>query len=255
MIDTHCHLDRVGDLGAALDNPLAALVTIGTDPERSLSAVRLARDEARVFASVGLHPSEAERAADAAVREAIEALAGEPGVVAIGETGFDTYWRADALPAQRRSFAWQAELARARDLPLVLHVRDADGRDDASQAASEMLREHAWGRGILHCCNGHEGLIDTGLELGWFVSFAGNLTYPRAAAIHAAAVSVPDERLLVETDAPYLAPVPHRGKPNLPGHVVHTATALARLRDVELATLEPRLDANARRCYALPSSS
>ncbi len=255
MIDTHCHLDRVGDLSAALDNTLAALVTIGTDPERSLSAVRLASAEARVFASVGLHPSEAERAASLAVREAIEELASEPGVVAIGETGFDAYWQADALPAQRRSFAWQAELARSLDLPLVLHVRDADGRDDASQAAAEMLREHAWGRGILHCCNGHEELIASGLALGWFVSFAGNLTYPRAGAIHAAAVSVPEDHLLVETDAPYLAPVPHRGKRNLPGHVVHTAMALARLRGVELAALEPRLDANARRCYALPSSS
>ena len=254
MIDTHCHLDRVSDLRAALDNTLAALVTIGTDPERSRAAVRLAAAEERVFASVGLHPSEAERAADPAVREAIEELASEPGVVAIGETGFDTYWQADALPAQRRSFAWQAELARARDLPLVLHVRDADGRDDASQAAAEMLREHDWGRGILHCCNGHEGLIATGLALGWFVSFAGNLTYPRAGALHAAASAVPEDRLLVETDAPYLAPIPHRGKRNLPGHVVHTAAALARLRGVEPAALEPRLDANARRCYGLPPS-
>ncbi len=210
------------------------------------------RDPRTSFCTV----TRAELADDQEAREVIEALARQgASVVAIGETGFDTYWHHDRLPAQRRSFAWQAELARALDLPLVLHVRDADGTESASLCACEMLREHAWGRGILHCCNAHEELVSTGLELGWFVSFAGNLTYPRAVAIHAAAVSVPDERLLVETDAPYLAPVPHRGKPNLPGHVVHTATALARLRDVELATLEPRLDANARRCYALPSSS
>jgi TatD DNase family protein len=254
MIDTHCHLDRVADLGAALDNELAALVTIGTDAARSRAAIALAAAEPRVFASVGVHPSEAATADDPAVRDAVERLAREPGVVAIGETGFDTYWARDALDAQRRSFAWQAELARELDLPLVLHVRDGDGRDDASSAASEMLHEHGWGRGILHCCNGHEGLIGTGLALGWFVSFAGNLTYPRARALHAAAAAVPEERLLVETDAPYLAPVPFRGKRNLPGYVVHTASALARLRGADPALLEARLDANARRCYALPSS-
>ena len=254
MIDTHCHLDRVADLAAALDNDLAALVTIGTDPERSRAAVALAAREPRVFASVGLHPSDAERAADPAARAAIEALVREPGVVAIGETGFDTYWQVDALDAQRRSFAWQAELARAHDLPLVLHVRDGDGRDDASRSAAAMLQEHGWGRGILHCCNGHEALITTGLALGWFVSFAGNLTYARASAIHEAARAVPEDRLLVETDAPYLTPVPHRGQRNVPGNVVFTAAALARLRGLDPAALEARLDANARRCYALPSS-
>ena len=255
MIDTHCHLDRVSDLGAALDNELMALVTIGTDPERSQAACDLAAREPRVFASVGIHPSDADRADDHEAREAIEALARQrERVVAIGETGFDTYWHDDRLPAQRRSFAWQAELARSLDLPLVLHVRDADGSESASLCACEMLREHAWGRGILHCCNAHEELVGTGLELGWFVSFAGNLTYPRAHELREVARQVPEDRLLVETDSPYLTPVPHRGKRNLPGYVVHTATVLAELRDTTLDALEPRLDENARRCYELPSS-
>lgn len=254
MIDTHCHLDRVSDLALALDNDLAAMVTIGTDPERSAGAVALAREHERVYASVGLHPSDAERLDEAGVREAIEALAREREVVAIGESGFDTYWDGEALPVQRRSFAWQIELARELDLPLVLHVRDADGRDDASRCALEMLREHGWTRGILHCCNGHEALVATGLELGWFVSFAGNLTYPRAQALREVARDVPEERLLVETDAPYLAPVPHRGTRNLPGYVRHTARVLAEVRGAEPAQLEPILDANARRCYRLPSS-
>ena len=254
MIDTHCHLDRVSDLAAALDNDLAALVTIGTDPERSRVALALARRESRVYASAGLHPSDAERGDEPEVRSAIAALAREPEVVAIGETGFDTYWQPDALTDQRRAFDWQAELARSLDLPLVLHVRDGDGREDASMAASEALREHGWGRGILHCCNGHEGLVATGLELGWFVSFAGNLTYPRAQRLREVARDVPEDRLLVETDAPYLAPVPHRGKRNLPGYVRHTAEVLAEVRGATLAQLEPILDANARRCYRLPSS-
>jgi TatD DNase family protein len=253
MIDTHCHLDRVPDLDLALDTTLAAMVTIGTDPERSRAAVELAQRVERVYAAVGLHPSDAGRLDEPGVRASIEALARAPGVVAIGESGFDTYWDGDALPAQRRSFAWQVELARAVDLPLVVHVRDADGKDDASLCAAEMLREHAWKRGILHCCNGHETLIETGLELGWYVSFAGNLTYPRATAIRTAALAVPEDRLLVETDAPFLAPVPHRGKRNLPAYVAFTAQALATLRGVEPATLEATLDANARRCYDLSS--
>lgn len=253
MIDTHCHLDRVPDLDLALDTTLAALVTIGTDPERSRAAVELAQSVDRVYAAVGLHPSDAGRLDEPGVRPTIEALAREKGVVAIGESGFDTYWDGDALPAQRRSFAWQVELARASDLPLVVHVRDADGRDDASRCAVEMLREHAWTRGILHCCNGHEALVETGLALGWHVSFAGNLTYPRATAIRAAALTVPEDRLLVETDAPFLAPVPHRGKRNLPAYVAFTAQALAELRGVDPAALETTLDANARRCYDLSS--
>jgi len=253
MIDTHCHLDRVADLSAALDTDLAALITVGTDPERSAQALALAQQQPRVYASVGLHPSEAERVDDPAVRTSIEALAREPKVVAIGESGFDTYWRDDLLAAQQRSFTWQAELARECDLPLILHVRDADGRDDASQAAIAALRAAGWGRGILHCCNGHAELVATGLELGWYVSFAGNLTYPGAVAIRAVAREVPPERLLVETDAPFLAPIPMRGRRNLPDYVRYTAAALAELRGVDATTLEAQLDANARRCYELSS--
>lgn len=253
MIDTHCHLDRVADLDRALDNDLAAMVTVGTDPERSAQAVAMARAHERVHASVGLHPSDAARLDEPGLRAAIEALAREREVVAIGESGFDTYWDGDALPAQRRSFAWQVELARSLDLPLILHVRDADGRDDASRCAIEMLQEHGWTRGILHCCNGHAGLVEAALALGWHVSFAGNLTYPKAAAVREAAAAVPAERLLVETDAPYLAPIPHRGRRNLPGYVRHTAEALAALRAVDPHELERVLDANARSCYGVSS--
>jgi TatD DNase family protein len=254
VIDTHCHLDRVPDLDAALANDLRAMVTIGTDPARSDQAVRLAETHPRVVAAVGLHPNEASLADDAEARARVAELARHPRVVALGETGFDTHWRDETLATQRRAFDWHAEQARATGKPLILHVRDGRGREDASLAAAEALRAHPDVPGVLHCFAGHPELLRTGLELGWMVSFAGNLTYERATAIHAAARAVPEERLLVETDAPFLAPVPHRGERTLPGWVRHTAAALAELRGAPLARLEPLLDANAIRFYRLPSS-
>ncbi|NBC94892.1 MAG: YchF/TatD family DNA exonuclease [Deinococcus-Thermus bacterium] len=255
MIDSHCHLDRVPDLGAALDNDLRAMVTIGTDPERCREAVRLAGREPRVFAAVGLHPNEASRVDDDAARAVVAELAEDPRVVAIGETGFDTHWKDETLEAQRRAFDWHAGLARELSKPLILHVRDGQGREDASLAAAEALAAHPDVPGVLHCFAGHAGLLRTGLDLGWMVSFAGNLTYKNATSIHDAARQAPDDRLMVETDAPFLAPVPHRGERTLPAWVRHTAKALADLRDVSLEHLEPVLDANATRFYRLPPSS
>jgi TatD DNase family protein len=252
MIDTHCHLDRVGDLDAALDNALRALVTIGTCAERSETALALAQRQERVYASAGLHPSDVADRDGALERRRIEALAEDPLVVAIGETGIDLYWRQDTLEAQLDALRWQLDLAARLDKPVVLHVRDRDGRDEASLAAAAAIDEAGYGRGILHCTNGHPELLAVGLSAGWYVSFAGNLTYPRATAVHAAARRVPTERLLVETDAPFLAPIPHRGRPNLPGYVTHTAAALAVLRGVAPAELEHQLDANAIRALRLP---
>lgn len=254
MIDTHCHLDRVADLAAALDNDLVAMITVGTDADRSEGAVRLAEREPRVWAAVGVHPNDARRAADPAERERIEALAGSPRVVAIGETGVDTYWDAAPLEAQLDAMAWQVDLARRLGKPVVLHVRDADGADDASRAAAAALRDGAYDRGVLHCTNGHPALLEAGLDLGWFVSFAGNVTYPKATLLHETARSVPRDRVLVETDAPFLAPVPERGRKNVPAFVRHTARALATLRGEEPSALEAALDANAIRLFGLPRS-
>jgi TatD DNase family protein len=251
MIDSHCHLDRVRDLALALDNDLAAMVTVGTDAPRSERALELARTHPRVWATAGLHPTEAAAARDPQVRERIEALAREERVVAVGETGVDLYWDAASLDDQLDALAWQLDLAARVGKPVVLHVRDRDGREEASRAAAAAIARSGYRRGILHCTNGHPGLLETGLAHGWHVSFAGNLTYPKATAVHAAARDVPADHLLVETDSPYLAPVPHRGRPNVPGHVVHTAATLARLRGLEAGVLEAILDANARRVYGL----
>lgn len=253
MIDSHCHLDRVDDLTEALDNDLTAMVTVGTDVDRSRSAVRLAEDQARVYAVVGVHPNEASLADDPQVRSAIEALADHPQVVAIGETGFDDHWQDESLETQRRAFDWHARVARAAGKPLVLHVRDRQGSQAASQAAERALRETPDVRGVLHCFAGDAGLLATGLANGWMVSFAGNLTYKRSERLREVASEVPEERLMVETDAPFLTPVPHRGKRNRPGWVNHTAAVLAEVRAVPLERLEAVLDANTRRFYGLSS--
>jgi TatD DNase family protein len=258
VIDTHCHLDRCADLAAALDHDLAAVVTVATDHARLGPVLRLAEGDPRTYAVVGIHPNEAEEARDPAVRTAIEAALAHPRVVGIGETGVDLYWDRAPLDAQLDSLRWQGALAKAHDLPLVLHVRDprpgSDAApDEASRVAAALLAEIGHPRGVLHCTNGHPQLLGVALALGWHVSFAGNLTYPKATAIREAATRVPDDRLLVETDAPFLAPVPHRGRSNLPAYVRHTATELARLRGDDPVALERRLDANARALYRLPT--
>jgi TatD DNase family protein len=253
VIDTHCHLDRCADLDAARDHDLAAVITVATEHARLAPVLRLANEDMRTFAVVGIHPNEAHEAADPRVVAAIEAALEHPRVVGIGETGVDLYWDSVPLAQQLASFRWQGELAMGHDLPLVLHVRDPQGDDDpASRATAAMLVELGHRRGVLHCTNGHPGLIEVALDLGWFVSFAGNLTYPKATAVRAAATTVPEERLLVETDAPYLAPIPRRGRPNVPANVRYTATELARLRGVDPLDLERRLDANARALFRLP---
>ena len=252
MIDSHCHLDRCEDPDAALDNDLRAMITVGTDPERSRRALRFAETDPRVFAAVGVHPNDASAADDPEVRRAIEEAATHPRTVAVGETGFDTHWRDESLETQRRAFDWQAALASRLDKPLILHVRDGGGDRDASAAAVRALRESGAPRGVLHCFGGDPELLEVGLEAGWMVSFAGNLTYKNAANLRGAATRVPRHRLLVETDAPFLAPVPKRGERNVPGFVVHTARVLGEVRGDDAAELEATLDANAIGFYRLP---
>lgn len=251
MIDTHCHLDRVHDLGEALEHDLAAILTIATSSASWAQVRPICEEQPTVFAVVGLHPNEADRLTEE--QEAIADALRHPRVVGVGETGIDLYWDRVPLNLQQRSFAWHAQKAAEHDLPLVLHVRDADGDEAAaSMATVDLLHQLRPPKGVLHCTNGHPQLLETALELGWYVSFAGNLSYPKAVAVREAAVWVPEERLLVETDAPFLAPVPYRGKKNLPAYVRFTATELARLRGSDPLALEATLDANAIRAFGLP---
>ena len=251
MIDTHCHLDFCEDSESAADNSLAAMVTIGTTLERSKRAVEQAEQHPKVYAAVGVHPTDAEEAQDDATRSAIETLAQHPKVVAIGESGFDFYWDKSSEEHQEYSFRWQAQLAQDCDKALVLHVRDKQDREKASLKSLELIKVLDVRKGILHCCNGHQALVATGLEQGWHVSFAGNLTYKKALEIQAVAKEVPRDRILLETDSPFLAPVPKRGKRNIPEYVYHTATFLAELRGESFEEVEGYTDENARRLLGL----
>jgi TatD DNase family protein len=255
MIDTHCHLDRCADLDAALSNDLLALVTVSTDGARLAPTLELLERDPRIHAVIGIHPNEAAEAADPSVRRAIEGALDRPRVVGIGETGIDLYWDRVPLATQREAFRWQAAVARDRGLPLVLHVRDPQlpatdpEWDAASRETIALIEEARHPQGVLHCSNGHRELSECALAWGWFVSFAGNLTYPKATRIRDLAVAIPRERLLVETDAPFLAPVPQRGRANLPGYVVFTALELAKLRGEEALALTEQLDRNARNLF------
>lgn len=253
MIDTHCHLDHSEFSEEAVHN-LRALVTIGTDPSNWGYAVDFTTDE-RIFAALGVHPNAAEAARNQNARATLELLLAEERVVGVGETGFDTHWDRQTLADQRYSYDWQAELAHALDMPLIMHIRSRPEQPperNATDIARRALEHYPGNRVILHCFNGNEGLLELAIERNFYVSFAGNVTFKNARELHAAAQRVPRERLLVETDAPYLAPVPKRGKRNKPTWVHHTAAFLAQLLGEDAKTLERTLDANAVRAFSLP---
>jgi TatD DNase family protein len=212
-------------------------------------AVGSAQENEGVFASVGRHPNSAD-GFDAAAAEAIEALCAIPEVVAVGETGLDFYRDRSDPDEQRRAFSAQIAIAARTGKALVIHLRDADGSEDAVSEAFETLGRE--GRGVtvvLHCFSAGAPWAERAAERGWYCSFAGTLTYPKADAIREAASVVPDERLLVETDSPFLAPQPVRGKPNQPANVVATAERLAEVRGVPYGELERTVEANAARVF------
>ncbi len=251
MTDSHCHLDYCDDPEAAADPTLTALVSVGTTVERCRRTLELAERFPNVWAAIGIHPNDAEAAQREKVRQAVERMARHPRTVAIGETGVDRYWDEVSAEVQAESFRWQAELAKRLDKPLILHVRDKQNQEDASLEAARLIAEANHPKGILHCFNGRQELLETGLELGWLVSFAGNLTYKNAHVLHEAAKRIPEERLLVETDSPFLTPQPKRGERNAPANVRYTLLALAELRGEDPAAVEAYTDANAERVYGL----
>ena len=221
------------------------VVTVASDPDDAERALAIAQRAEGVWATVGLHPHAA--AGDSAdARRRIADLARETRVVAVGETGLDYYYDNAPRAAQRAALAWHVELAADLNRPLVVHAREAD--DDAAA----MLREAAGRvRGVLHCFASGVRLLDAGLEADWYVSFAGLVSfrnYESADLLRA----VPPERLLIETDSPYLAPVPMRGQRNEPAFVAHVAGAVARLRDEDVETVAAQTTANALRFYGIP---
>jgi TatD DNase family protein len=247
VTDSHCHLDYCDDPGGAADPGLAAIVSVGTTPARCRETLALAERFDNVWAAVGIHPTEAAGAMQA--RAEIEAMSTHPKVVAIGETGFDFYWESAPEEVQEASFRWQLELAGSLDKPAILHVRDKAKEESASLASARVLSEVGWTKGVLHCFNGHPALLGAGLELGWLVSFAGNLTYKKATDLQAVARELEQGRLLLETDSPFLAPQAKRGKPNRPAYVRYTAEFLAGLRGESLKEVEAYTDHNAKSIF------
>ena len=247
MIDTHAHLDAVDDPSAALararDAGVSRVITVGTGIDSCRAAVELAEREDGVFAALGIHPHEAGGAEGDRIEE-LRDLLGHERAVAVGETGLDFY--REYAPHDRQQQLFEAELSLAADLglPVVIHSRAAD------DATLSTLAGHA-GRVILHCFSSPV-LLPPALERGWYVSFAGNVTYPKAEELRDAAKQVPADRILAETDTPYLAPQPRRGRPNEPANVVHTLEALASARGAALDELAAQIDANADEAFSLP---
>jgi TatD DNase family protein len=248
VIDTHAHVDVCADppesvLVRASAAGVRRTITVGTDIESCRAALVIAESRSEVFASLGIHPHAA-GGADAARIGELRELLGHARAVAVGETGLDHYRDYAPHDAQQGLFEEQLALAADLALPIVIHTRSAVADTAAMLAQFE-------GTVILHCFSEPE-LLDVALDRGYYVSFAGNVTYPGADALRAAARAVPADRILAETDSPYLAPVPFRGRPCEPAYVVHTLEALARVRGVKPAELEAQIDANADRAFSLP---
>ncbi len=248
MIDSHTHLELCEPpdaelVAAAADAGVSRIVTVGTDGASCRAALAAAEDFPQVYAAIGRHPNSATGFDDADLAE-LEALAAHPKCVAIGETGLDYYRDYAPREDQARAFLAQIGLARSVGKPLVIHTRAAE--DDTLS----MLDELAGGvRVILHCFSMPDRLDECLAHKGWWISFAGNVTYPKAVGLRLAAVRVPPDRLLVETDAPYLSPQVVRGKPNQPAQVALTAAALAVERRVPYEDLDAAIEASAAEVF------
>lgn len=248
MTDTHAHLDFLEE--AELEDAkahfpeLRAILTLGVDPTRWERTLALAQEN--VYAAVGLHPTSAHLLSPE-VEEALRYYARHPRVRAVGESGLDYYWTPETKPAQLKALEFQATLAEELGLPLVLHVRSKDGQAEEDLAA--WLLAHRPQRVVLHAFGGHPALEAAGLEVGAYFSLAGPLTYKKNQALREAAQRLPLDKLLVETDTPFLPPEPHRGKRNLPHYVRHTLNRLAEVRGVALEEMESITDQNAETCF------
>ncbi len=249
MFDSHCHLtdDRLkDDVGAVLDRSRAAgvtgVVSIASDAEdgEAAHAIALAWDD--VWSTAGIHPHAA-LAATADDRALVEELITRPRVVALGETGLDYFYDTSPRAVQCDLFAWHLEHSARSGLPVVVHSRDAE-----EDTAAVIREADPRATGVLHCFAAGTLLFDTAMELGWYISFGGMVTF-RNFTGHDFLKAAPVDRLLLETDSPYLAPVPMRGRCNEPAYVAHTCAAAAAIRDVPAADLGCTTDLNARRFY------
>jgi TatD DNase family protein len=257
VIDSHTHLDACGaadpaGVRAALDRAAAvgvcAVVTVADDMTSARWVVQASNWDDRVFAAVALHPTRTATMTDADLAE-LEQLARQPRVVAVGETGLDYYWpqrdpRCAPAEAQRAAYRWHIDLAKRVGKPLMIHDRDAHG-----DVLAVLEQEGAPQDVVLHCFSGDATMARACVEAGYVLSFSGTVTFRNARALRAAAMLVPDGQLLVETDAPFLTPHPHRGKANEPVNLPYTVRDLAALRGQDVAELAASSAAAAERVF------
>jgi TatD DNase family protein len=254
VIDSHTHLflcerPEAEVVAAAREAGVERMLNVGLDGESSKLAIGGAERCEGVFATVGCHPTEAAGFDDARAEEIARLAAENEKVRAIGETGID-YYRETASPAeQRRAFEAQIEIARERGLPIVIHARDPEGETTASDQVFGVLDSRGAGVAVILHCFLAPWRVQDAIDRGWSCSFSGIVTFPGAEELREAAAKLPDELVLVETDAPYLAPQPLRGKPNEPAYVVSTAEVVAEVRGVTYAELERTVEANARALF------
>ncbi|HEB49993.1 MAG TPA: TatD family deoxyribonuclease [Desulfobulbus sp.] len=254
LIDSHCHLDMdaYGDeldavIARARDAGVGRIVTIGIDTASSGQAVRLAESHPGIYATVGIHPHDAARAGESDFSE-LAALASHPGVVAYGEIGLDYAKLYSPPEEQRRVFARQLGLARELDLPVIIHDRDAHGDTmHLLRKASPFARG-----GVMHCFSGDTGLAGQVLDLGFYISIPGIVTFKNAAELQQVVREVPMERIILETDGPFLSPVPFRGKRNEPAFLVYTAAKVAELKGLPLEEVARLTTENTETLFRLP---
>lgn len=253
FIDSHCHLDRLkldgydGNLDLAIEAARKAgvsrMLCVGVDLNNAPEMVALAERYPDVFAAVGVHPLDCnDGVPDLSL---LKALAENPRVIAIGETGLDYYYSKDNVAVQQQSFVNHLELAKERQLPVVIHTRDA--REDTLQ----IMKEHGCEKstGVLHCFTETEEMARAALDMGYYISISGIVTFRNASALRDVVRHIPMDRLLLETDSPYLAPVPHRGKSNEPRFVADVARFVAELKGMPVAEMAQQTSENFHRLF------
>jgi TatD DNase family protein len=266
FVDSHAHLDgkqyqsdREQVIARAREAGVATIVAIGNgDSPASLEGgLQLAEKYDFLYSTIGIHPHEASLAS-AVLFECMEQLAKRPKVIAWGEMGLDYFYDHSPREVQQRVFVGQMELARSAKLPIVIHCRPSAGGEDAWEDCLRLIGEH-WAPsglgGILHCFTGTWKHAQRALDMGFMISFAGNVTFPKAQQIRDVAVEVPLDRMLIETDSPYLAPVPYRGKRNEPAFVTETARRIGELRSMSAAEVGSETSRNFNRFFSLPQKA
>jgi len=260
FIDSHCHIDglefdsdRDEVITRAKDSDVEMMLVIGTGEatnfENFTRVVELAEKNENVFAAIGVHPHDAKTFDDEAERRLIELTKSSEKVIAWGEIGLDFFYEHSEREIQKEVFRRQIRIARELDLPIVIHSRDADS--ETVEILTDECADKNFRGGIMHCFGGTPEMAKTLMNLGFFVSFAGNVTFKKAENLRASAKIVPLDKLLIETDAPYLAPVPFRGKRNEPAFVVETAKFLADFYNVSLQDLASATTANFLQLFRL----